>query len=824
MHHGHVSIAILAAWANERESADTFESVASWIGAHHGRLHSLEFAKSKAASALIIGDEGWRAARRDLIDSIQDAWFARYPVEQASTALRGALHTWLVPLGGWTTLADWLGSIASCFPRNTGTDPMEYMERSRKGALQALHQGGFDQRSSVKYGGFEQTFGFSPSPLQEAMASVPVPMDGAPSLVIVEAPTGEGKTEGAFVLAARQQEERKGSGIYVAMPTQATSNGLLPRTIEFLEKINAGNANFRLIHGNAELDPRQEALVTDVESLDTLFDADDVERHDRTPAKVHTLDWFTRSKRSLLAQYGLGTVDQGFLGILYARHFFLRLFALTGKTVVFDEIHAYDLYMQHLFKRLLKWLNALGADVILLSATLPAALRNSCFKAWGSERLEVNATNQDVPYPAVWVASGGSAALHAGNFPTRWHQSALLTRHDVDPEAVAESAVTAYRSGAVTIVICNTVRRAQAVYRAIPEELRARCHDVTLLHARFRFSVRQEREQQVLTRFGKKRANGEGAILVATQVAEQSLDLDADVLFSDLAPIDLLLQRAGRLHRHLEQRPSEDRPEGYRVPTVYWMCPAAEVGLLPDLGAIGIRTTNMTVYDSTVAWKSWHLLLNRDGWSLPHDYRTLIESVYGNENPPDGLSPEGLQCWNRGKGATGKQRARAHDEALRQLIPEPTRTGMRNLLEPSRAELADEDATDLHPSHRALTRLGAESVEVIILFGSEDGVPFLDPECTIPAPLAIAKDRKDLPSESVRMLLGNSVRISYEEIAAYLRDSCVTDSPRGWESAKQFTSALRHRFPILLTNRTADVGRFRISDDADLGVCIERIG
>ena len=821
-HHGHASIAILAKWSNAAPHASFFEQIAAWVGAHHGRLYAQRCLEEDQDNPAIFGDRAWTEARHALLEHVREAWFRRYPAPGDVSPSGRVVPAWLAAFGGWATLADWLGSMASCFPRDTGHDLPAYLEESRSGAHDALRKAGFDQRAHLTYPGFQPLFSFTPNAMQEALIDVPFPEDGAPTLTIIEGPTGEGKTEGAYALAARQQAHMKGPGFYTAMPTQATSNGLFKRTLDFLRKAHTGPANFRLVHGNADLMPEQERLVSDVRDLDALFDADDRPNTDRLEGSVQTLRWFLPRKRSLLAPYGLGTVDQAFLGVLYARHFFLRLFALSGKTVIFDEVHAYDLYMQHLFKRLLSWLHALGCHVILLSATLSARQREACFRAWGKAVCEIEVSPPEAPYPAIWLAQKGKATLHAGGFPTRWQQKARLVRLDPDPERVAGEAARAYENGAVALVICNTVRRAQEVYRALPETVRAAEDDVMLLHARFRFGVRQAREETVLKRFGKDRPNGRGAVLVATQLAEQSLDLDADVLFTDLAPIDLLLQRAGRLHRHLEKRPSAQRPEGYRTPTIHWMCPEAEPGHLPDLSDVGIRVSRFTVYAPAVAWKTWSLLKGRELWSLPADYRTLIEAVYADDRRmPEGLSEAGREVWEKALRVVGGIERDAKDEAMRQLIPAPERS--REFLDLDRRTLADEDDGEAPPWQRVLTRLGTESAEVVLLFAGKDDALYLDPACTELAPLAVPEGREDLPAASVRALLRNAVRLSYEEVARALREREETELPEVWRRAALHTAALQQRHPLVLEDRACTIAGYRIADDETLGIGIERL-
>ncbi len=827
-HHGHASIAILYEWL-QRESdplAPFFEKVAAFVGFHHGLLYPQGGGmqpmgwRADASDQSILGDEVWREARYALLDAVRRTWMEQYPIEAEPSVKPSASPSWLLGFAGWVTLADWLGSMAECFDHDPGSDLGAYVTRSRAGAEKALRKAGFEATAALSFPSFETLFTFKPNRLQQALIELPLPDDGVPTLTIVEAPTGEGKTEAAYALAARQQSlSTSGGGLYVAMPTQATSNGLFKRTLDFLSAAHDQHrggawASFRLVHGNADLHEGQEALVTDLDALEVQYD--DESKGDATGGRVRTLRWFLNRKRSLLAPYGLGTVDQAFLGVLYARHFFLRLFALSGKTVVFDEVHAYDLYMGHLFTRLLEWLRVLGAHVVLLSATLPARLRNRCIEAWGC--TPPSDPPPDVPYPAVWLCRGGECRLEAGGFETSWRQSARLERHDPSPEAIAQSVADAVQRGAVVGIICNTVGRAQAVYTAI-KSLTKRKKRVHLFHARFLFCDREKREEHTRKYFGKKRLSRKGAVLVATQVAEQSLDLDFDVLFTDVAPIDLMLQRAGRLHRHLSLRPSHKRPEGFQTPIVYWLAPDAPEGSLPDLHEQGVRTDRYTVYEPIVVWKTFRLLRERTGWELPRDYRKLIEKVYDDDvTPPDDLDEAARERWDAGVRCLGKNDARADQTAQEQCIYEPTTMGMRKLITKPLPELADNDDEDAHPNRRALTRQGADSIEVIVLHEDDKGRLYLDTAHERRAPLEIPPGRRDLPADAVRTLLGNGVRINRDQIAAALRARAPEELPEAWRAAAEHTAALTYRHPLILRNGKARVTGVDIELDKEQGL------
>jgi len=220
-----------------------------------------------------------------------------------------------------------------------------------------------------------------------------------------------------------------------------------------------------------------------------------------TSQEVDSMAWFLPRKRSLLAPVGVGTVDQTFLGVLQTRHFFVRLFGLSHKTLIFDEVHAYDTYMSTLFQRLLSWLRAVGASVVILSATLPEKTRRELLQAYAKVPAD---DVPDVSYPAITWAMEGEIGVAPVDAPGR--PPLALEWLDRSPNAIAERLDTALRDGGYAAVICNTVGRAQEVYRALRDAaiIANPNDDLILFHARFPRGWRREIEEKVLTRFGKK--------------------------------------------------------------------------------------------------------------------------------------------------------------------------------------------------------------------------------------------------------------------------------------------------------------------------------
>ena len=390
---------------------------------------------------------------------------------------------------------------------------------------------------------------------------------------------GEGKTEAAMYLADRFAARLGQRGCYFALPTQATSNQMFTRVREFLKGRYPDNiVNLQLLHGHAALNAEFQTLLQSADAEPECV-CEDNDLHDHRPGVI-AAEWFTYRKRGLLAPFGVGTIDQALLAVLQTRHVFVRLFGLAHKTVIIDEVHAYDAYMTTLLERLLEWLAALGSSVVLLSATLPKARRDALASAYVKGLGGNIALPPDDRYPRLtWVGQADSGSRHvetsersSRKLSLQWIDGAVPKDGDAFP--LGERLRVALEAGGCAAVICNTVTQAQKVYLALKEYFVGNADDgapiLDLLHARFLFKDRDERERRCLVRFGKPGAlvdfgdkdlrevrRPNRAVLVATQVIEQSLDLDFDLMVSDHAPVDLILQRAGRLHRH----PRADRPE-----------------------------------------------------------------------------------------------------------------------------------------------------------------------------------------------------------------------------------------------------------------------
>ncbi len=825
-HHGFASVPILQHWLADSglsaRSRCLLDRLALFVGFHHGRLCKQSNLDGPPGA---LGDEQWTVVQQQLIDAVVAAWDVRTWPD--SPEAPEPWPSWLLGFAGWVTLADWVGSMTKRFPEaRHDSDLRDYIRESRKTAEKVVAEIGLADRASLVRHDPSMLFGFeSLREVQKRVYRLPLPERGAPTLTIVEAPTGEGKTEAALALAARQQIKRGGSGIYIAMPTMATSNGLFPRFRRFLERAHDAEntpANVVLLHGTADLHPKYQKLLDGVPETADIHDEDD--QWSGRSGRVRAQRWFLPKKRGLLAPYGIGTVDQALLGVLFSKHFFLRLFGLSGKTVIFDEVHAYDTYMSMLFERLLRWLRVLDVNVILLSATLPTATRARLLEAWGTSKEEAQ---READHPAIWHVHDGTCDLKDG-FPT--HQEGRTVKLEWCPSdrenigAIIKEVHQAVEAGAAVAVIVNQVDRAQKIYHRLTtgeDALPLAANDCHLLHARYPLEQRYARETAAIQRFGKTKKPGDDetprpagpAVLVATQVAEQSLDLDFDLMLSDLAPIDLLLQRAGRMHRHALPY---TRPDGYREARLILLCPEPDEAGLPAVDEVGY------VYDTLTLLRTWHLLQNRDMWTLPDDYRVLIDGVYVpkmHKSPiPGDLPTEGRRAWKKARHAFRKTSRQEGQKAKNRYINAPK--DLDNLLSHDHLELHDEEDPKTHEDFKALTRSGLPSVSVICLHCIGDRL-YLDAEGKTEAPF------NDLPaSDAVRALLKRSVRISKQVLVRHFREWAPPDSwsdamKTAWTEAASNTAALYFYRPMIFENGVWREGPVYGRLDSALGLVYE---
>ncbi len=543
--------------ASDREKI--FQSV---VG-HHGEPLELDFRGNVVAitnSEVQIGRQAQLAAA-ELGEAICAIF---HPLGISPTD--EAIPTLSFALAGLAILSDWLGSNRHWFDFRTpkgGKALIEELARywqdiAQPTAARAVRQAGLIQVDAAPFMGTRSLFSHidKPTPLQ--LFCEETPLSDTPILFIIEDMTGAGKTEAAVALAHRLLTVGRGRGVYVALPTMATANAMFDRLSASYRRLFAtgSDPSIVLVHGRRDLCEGFRSLSREMACNDlSVENADDPSE---ITASAFCADWIARSnKQAFLAQMGAGTIDQALLAILPARHQALRLWGLADKLLVIDEAHAYDAYMNKELETLLRFHAALGGSAIILSATLPSLKRHALVDAFrqglGRDKAWSPATSA---YPLVTIA--GTQSVDEYKVRLRDLLAREVAVRLIGDLAEAHAAVLdAARKGATVALIRNTVDEAIASHAELNSAFNG---ETVLFHARFALADRLAIEQRVLEKFGPTPKTPRGGILVATQVVEQSLDLDFDLIVTDLAPVDLLVQRAGRLWRHMDKRPATTRP------------------------------------------------------------------------------------------------------------------------------------------------------------------------------------------------------------------------------------------------------------------------
>jgi len=675
-------------------SEDLAEKIADAVGCHHGERAGPRLIDNLEGDRKALGDNLWFESRKEIFHLLLELF--KPTVVPEKSKLSGSDF---MLIAGLTSFADWIGSNENWFPFGTLEDTHDlngWWEARRNLAEKALDSLGWEIRcplSKVETP-FEQVFNQKPRPLQEAVAIACKELS-EPSILLIEAPMGEGKTEAAFYAHLELQRRFGHRGLYIALPTKATGNAMFKRTLQFLRLQHSDKSiDFQLLHGATQLnDDFQELRLSSIDTTD---------RH----GGVRAAEWFTHKKRALLSEYGVGTVDQALLSILPVRHQFVRLWGLANRVVVFDEVHAYDTYTGTLLLELIRWLLSLGSSVVLLSATLPPGFRQKLAEIVGAKT-----TDQDVSYPRLSLYMDRKMNQIAFNADPQRRYSLKVEGVSHDLSVIKAKMEEKLGKGGLGLILVNTVQRSQELYQLFASGIHIEKNgvlvgkvlpdgtEVFLFHARYPADKRQEREDYVLSVFGKDGLRDGRKILIATQVVEQSLDLDFDCIATDLAPIDLIIQRAGRLWRH--QRIS--RPVFEPVLLI-----AGLMGEEPL--SFGKPLWWDSVYREDVLLRTWVLLRSKVSMLFPDEIDDLVQSVYEEQV----IIPENLQkrYENAIQGGEGKNHA-YKGQAYRAIIGFPDDDSWDK---PERYLKADDDDAGLHPSLIAQTRLGERSIVVIPIF------------------------------------------------------------------------------------------------------------
>ena len=791
---------------------------ASVVGAHHGVPSTSTNVALVRGRPDLAGRGPWVAARESALRWATDLIggpevlrpFADVALGRPSQALLAAI----------VIMADWIASNAELFPLDAlhtahepprAPDPDHTVRRLKSAWVElALPPRWTPRPVTDGHAAFVDRFGRQPRPVQAAAVEVASAQD-RPGMVIVEAPMGEGKTEAAL-LAAEVLAARSGAdGCFVALPTRATTDAMFGRVLGWMRALPGVpvDASVMLAHGTASLNDDYRGLLHAGRVRHVGEDGDEagVAHH-----------WLRGRKRGPLAQFVIGTVDQVLFGGLKSRHLMLRHLALAGKVVIIDEVHAYDVYMARYLDRVLHWLGAYGTPVVLLSATLPPGRRAELLAAYDSGRgTEPGPLVDDPGYPVVLATGAAPRHVPASGAP----RPVVLERLDEDPTLDDLDALVAVLrdrlpDGGCAVVIRNTVARVQRTADRLVEEFGD--DHVTVSHSRFLACDRADLDTGLLRRFGPPGPNTERPerhVVVASQVVEQSLDVDFDLMVTDLAPIDLVLQRMGRLHRHARPRPSGlDTPRCVLTGVEDWTA-------APVRAVSGSRR----VYGEHALLRSAALLVDRDVLTLPTDIAPLVQAGYGDA----ALGPASwTDAMDAARKAADLEILRRRDKAAEFLLGEvgdPTTT----LDGWVHAGVGDVEGDANGDSRRTgQVRDGAESVEVLVVQRDRDG-GLLTPDW-------IAKDAgvqlpldEEVPAPLARTVAACALRlpVGMSQLNA-VGDGVVAALERNHFTSFHLSPLLKGQLVLVLdADRTAEISHgaahFRVTYDVRRGLLHEQV-
>lgn len=565
---GHAGVSAVTLKAKIEE-----ESLATIVGQHHGFTPNTGLRLSYAEA---FGGHAWLKERYSLIEALKGEFNVPWPQSLSDAQIRA--------ISGLTSVADWIGS---------GTffeDPKQDWQKNIKAAL---NNAGYIPIQIKQEMSFEQIFGFPPREAQSKLVDI----CNKPGVYILEAPMGLGKTEAALYCAYNLLAQGDATGIYFALPTQLTSNKIHARFNTFLHAIlekESPHHQLLLLHGSAWL------VETEM-------------GEEGQPGR----SWFSQSKRGLLAPFAVGTLDQALMAAMNVRYGCVRAFGLTGKVVILDEVHSYDAYTNVILDKLITLLQALQCTVIILSATLNKARKHAL--------LGIDIKSD--AYPLITAIANDKAHEITENAVTPPTSQQVKVKLTEDVECAIEEVLKRAEQGQQVLWIENSVNDAQHRYF----DFAARCYEIGvacgLLHSRFTPMDRTDNENQWVNALGKEgwsqRAQC-GRVIVGTQVLEQSLDIDADFLVTRFAPTDMLLQRFGRLWRHLHTpRPAQAQCEAWVL------APTLSAAIVEPIHAFGASAFVYSEYVLCRSLEAWRLHLElHESIALPNDIRPLIEQTY----------------------------------------------------------------------------------------------------------------------------------------------------------------------------------------------------
>ena len=782
--HSIVSGEILSLWLEgqgvRRPKAN---AVAGVVNAHHG----IGTGPNPSVRNLVEDYPAeWKAVHRELVEAMEELCGVEGGVGKLVESMPRMSGPAAQTLTGLVVMADWIASNEKAFTLRVQSGQLErtaaaaeFIDLTSPWAPGITGWADIDEH-------FRKSFNwpaeFQARRVQRAMVEAVQDLD-EPALVVLEAETGVGKTEAALAAAEILAARNGAQGVFFAAPTMATANGLLERTIEWAGNV-AGNSvrSMYLAHSKNVLSkPFAELRFNGINDLE------------ESGGEVVASQWMSGRRLGILSNFVVGTVDQVLMMVLQQRYSMLRHVGLAGKVVIFDEIHSFDVYTSDYLRSTIAWLGHYGASVILMSATLPPHKRKELVEAysWG------DMPEGEEGYPLITVATAEESHVTSVEpSPTNLVGDIQILNEEEGPLSVLLDELL--DEGGCALVICNTIGRAQATYSRLAE-MYGEC--VELHHAGFVAWERVEKEDSLRKELGPDSHRGAGRpwrkIVVATQVAEQSLDIDADVLITDIAPIDLLIQRIGRLHRHA--RPETDRPRRLREPKIF-IRGVLQKDPVPEFDSGAEAIYGRAILMSTLA-------VLPEEFRRPDDTAKLVAEAYDPDFEPPALW---LESWAEANCERERGETTAHLKSADYRLPDP-RHGLqfKALFE----RLVDDSERSAGEGGAAQVRDIEPSVEVIPIIATDYGYrpwgwdsEVLDGgEVSYELAFHLASSTVRLPGRMTRY------GTDFDAVVSQLEES----TPGEWVHHY----LLRGQLALVLNeNNEATVGRFEIRYSSELGI------
>ncbi|MFK0050006.1 CRISPR-associated endonuclease Cas3'' [Streptomyces sp. NPDC090741] len=719
-------------------------TVAYALGGHHGHVPGAE---TVGTATIASGGENWDDVRADLVEVT--AAMLGVDLRRLAAVVAPVRPAALIHLTGLVIMSDWIASNDGRYPYADPADSdEEWWQAAQDRAREALTSLSLDRWKPTEVTWQQLWPGTEPRPVQSAVMDL-MPATGQ-ALVVVEAPSASGKTRLALWCAHYLASRNGYQGLYIAMPTKADTGRIAEEVKQFMRAAVAdGDATLAVVHADAiehqivydliEAErPAQEnrspldALAAGI--LNTLESDEDEHDPGQPPAAGEhrgrgraVMDpWYLNRCVGLMAAFGVGTIDEVMLAAQPSKHWMLRLFGLSCKTVIIDEAHAYELYQQDLLGTAVQWLADAGASVVVLSNALPAAVRTALTASW-CDGLQVQASDAADEGPVTVIDAAG-LVRRGGPLPAEDPQSVVTVRlrNEEDPAALASELLGKARNGGCVGVVRNRVDKAVSLYRAAVANAAAHGweeSEILLLHEQFQMHQQRSTEDRIRSLLGNGASSRPDRLLViATQGTAQSVDFD--YMACDLAPVDLLLQRMASLHRNAEN--TGQRRAWCRLPQldVLFQADPQERGLPlvePPRRRPRRRAGNLDglTYSPYILAATFRTLQSRcdpeKGISLclPRDVAGLISSVYESRQTGEGAWATLLdRTWNAWLMMLAGERLAADDNGVRPYVEGHPAT-VRWLVSGELSGAGEKGGLD---GLRALPRLSVPPVNAVCLY------------------------------------------------------------------------------------------------------------